>query len=167
MSANSTKDQLLEKLQNKKYRRTFADRSIDTGIATQLYALRDSRKWNQTKLAKETGMAQARISVLEDQDYQKYSISTLKRIAAAFDVALIVRFVSFRELARWVTNLSSQDLAPPSFAEEQAGLHREEEDSAASTFQRLIPTPIHKQDIEDILRESRRSAPLDAQRGAS
>jgi transcriptional regulator with XRE-family HTH domain len=134
---------LTKKLQNKKYRRAFADQSIGSGIATQLYALRTNRGWNQSKLAKETGMAQPRISALEDQNYQNYSLSTLKRIAAAFDVALVVRFVSFGEHIRWLTNVSAGDLAPLSFAEEQELPAKDTEKGAPPVGQEM-PT---KQDI--------------------
>jgi transcriptional regulator with XRE-family HTH domain len=60
--------------------------------------MREDRGWSQSYLAAESGMAQPRICVLEDPSYDKMNISTLKRIAAAFDVALIVRFVPYSEL---------------------------------------------------------------------
>ena len=62
---------------------------------------------------------------LENPSYGKPTVSTLKRIAAAFDVALIVRFVPFGQLIDWATGtpfvdngLSPESLAVPSFSEE-------------------------------------------------
>jgi hypothetical protein len=46
------------------------------------------------------------------------NLKTLKRVAAAFDVALIVRFVTFGELARWVESLAVGSLDVPSFDQE-------------------------------------------------
>jgi hypothetical protein len=68
-------------------------------------------------------MAQARISVLEDPNYGNFSINTLKRIAAAFDVALSVRFVAFSELAAWIERISPETLAVPSFKQEDKRAH--------------------------------------------
>jgi hypothetical protein len=63
-------------------------------------------------------MAQERISVAENPNYSRFNIKTLKRIASAFNVALIVRFVPFGELVNWELNISSETLAPPSFDED-------------------------------------------------
>ena len=64
-------------------------------------------------------MLQERISVLEDPDYGKFNINTLKKIASAFDIGLVVRFVPFSELAEWELNLSSKSLQVPSFNEDK------------------------------------------------
>jgi transcriptional regulator with XRE-family HTH domain len=72
----------------------------------------------QQELAAETGMSQARISVLENPNYRKFNVGTLQRVAAAFDVALIVRFMSFGELLDWTVTGSQKTLAPLSFNEE-------------------------------------------------
>jgi transcriptional regulator with XRE-family HTH domain len=79
---------------------------------------REARHWTQTDLAKEVGMAQSRISLLEDPSYEKFSLTTLKRLASAFDVALIVRFVPFSELAQWSTNITPGLLAPVRFEDD-------------------------------------------------
>ena len=62
---------------------------------------------------------------LENPSYGKPTISTLKRIAAAFDVALTVRFVPYGQLIDWATGtpfvdngLSPESLAVPGFSEE-------------------------------------------------
>jgi transcriptional regulator with XRE-family HTH domain len=85
--------------------------------------MREDRKWSQKEFGRRAGMAQGRVSVLEDPDYGKPTITTLKRIASAFDVALVVRFGPFSELAELATNLSPEDLAVPDFAHD-AGLQQ-------------------------------------------
>jgi transcriptional regulator with XRE-family HTH domain len=87
-------------------------------VAAQVYALRQKHDKTQEQLAQETGMSQARISVLENPNYRKFNVGTLQRIAAAFDVALIVRFVSFGELLDWTVTGSQNTLAPRSFEDE-------------------------------------------------
>ena len=91
---------------------------ISTNIAAQITSLRESQPepWTKKKLAEKTGMAAARISVLENPSYDKHSLSTLKRIAKAFDVALIVRFEAFSTLVSWVADLSPEKMAVPRFA---------------------------------------------------
>jgi transcriptional regulator with XRE-family HTH domain len=87
-------------------------------VAAQIYALRKRNKWSQKALAKKAKMSQARISVMENPNHRKLNIGTLHRIAAVFDVALIVRFISFGELLDWTVSNSEEILAPRSFDQE-------------------------------------------------
>ena len=110
--------ELIKRFCDSEYRREFANQQIDTGLAFQIRLLRESRGWTQEELAQRTGKAQETISQLENPNYGRYTISTLKKLAAAFDVAPSVRFVPFSELASWTVRLTPQDLAPLSFEEE-------------------------------------------------
>lgn len=105
-------------LKDKRYRDAFVSEYIDAGISFQIRALRKREGWTQKKLAELTGMAQERISVAENPNYSSFNIKTLKRIASAFDVALIVRFVPISELVNWELNLSSETLAPLGFVKD-------------------------------------------------
>jgi len=120
VSTNLTiREQLLEKFRTRRRRRTFAEEDVGTTIAAQVFALRKKHdNMSQEKLAAETEMSQARISVIENPNYRRLNIRTLQRIAKAFDVALIVRFVSFGELLDWTVSGSQKTLAPLSFHEE-------------------------------------------------
>lgn len=69
-------------------------------------------------LAEKVGMGQARISLLENPNYESLSLSTLKRIANVFDVALVVRFVPFSQLFVMLDNETQETLAVPSFEDE-------------------------------------------------
>ena len=68
------------------------------GLAFQLNLMREARGWTQEELARRCDMAQETISRLEDPNYGRYTLKTLKRLAKTFDVGLLVRFVSFGEL---------------------------------------------------------------------
>lgn len=88
-------------------RERFVESHSAKAIAFQIRAMRRSRGWTQSDLAQATGMTQNMVSRLENPEYGRSSVTTLRRIAAAFDVALAVRFVPFSELAGWVATLSS------------------------------------------------------------
>lgn len=115
---NLLRKQVWKSLSDREYRDTFVDSHIATNLAAQIYALREAQGWTQAKLAERAGMAQGRISVMENPSYDQFSLSTLKRLRAAFDVALVVRFVPFSEFADWIVNLTPESLAPPNFEAE-------------------------------------------------
>lgn len=109
------KEKLMALLKDKRYRDAFVSEYIDAGISFQIRALRKREGWTQKKLSELTGMKQERISVTENPNYSRFNIKTLKRIASAFEVAFIGRFVPISELVDWEINLSSEKLAPVSF----------------------------------------------------
>lgn len=120
MNTSIVRDQLLANLKDgKEYREAFVAEHIKTTIPFQLRAIRKKLGWTQKKLGLKAGMASERITVLEDPNYAKFNLSTLLRLADAFDVALIVRFAPFNELLNWASRLSSDDIAVASFAEDK------------------------------------------------
>lgn len=119
------KQELWESLQDKGARDAFAASHLSNNIGAQIFSMREARGWSQEKLADEVGMAQPRISLLEG-GYERYSLTTLKRIASTFDVAVVVRFVPFSELVDWVGDLSEERLAPVEFANDNLAIDEEE-----------------------------------------
>jgi transcriptional regulator with XRE-family HTH domain len=112
---------------------------LDKGIAYQIRALRDRQGLSQEQLAAKVGMNQNAISRLESPQRGRPTITTLKRLAETFDVALVVRFIPFTKLVKWVSGtsyveegLSTDALAVPSFEEEEK----------CGAFQNLTATPI-------------------------
>jgi len=99
----------------KEYREAFVESEISIGIPFQIRAIREKRKWSQQDLAEKTGKKQSVISQLENPNYGRLSLSTLKTLAAAFDCGLLVRFVPYSELIWRATNLSPDDLSIPDF----------------------------------------------------
>jgi transcriptional regulator with XRE-family HTH domain len=65
--------------------------------------MREREGWTQIELGDEVKMNQNSISRLENPFYGKHTITTLKRLARAFDVALVVRFAPFSELVDWIS----------------------------------------------------------------
>lgn len=115
MNKIERKKNLINRLKNKEYRDAFVSEHIDTGIPFQIKALRNQRQWTQQDLAKHTGMKQARISKLEDPNYSRFTLATLKKLSSAFDVGLVVRYVPISELVEWELNLSPESLKAASF----------------------------------------------------
>jgi len=111
------RQQILRSLENEEYRREFAA-DVATTLAIQIRLLREKYGWTQEQLAQRMGKRQETISQWENPDYGRYTLNTLKELAAAYDVALIARFAPFSDLVDWVANLTPQRLAPPSFVEE-------------------------------------------------
>lgn len=109
------REQIAATLRDKEERDLFVSEQIDTGLPFQIRAIRQARGWSQKELAERAGMAQEGISRLESLDYGKYTLRTLKRLASAFDVGLVVRFEPFSQLVDWEANLSPKDLAVPDY----------------------------------------------------
>lgn len=110
----------IAKLQSKEYRDSFMESHVRTGLPFQLRAMRAARGWSQEDLGDRAGMGQNVVARLENPDYGKFSIATLLKLASAFDVALMVRFVRFSELFERTRNLTPEALNVPSFSDDQA-----------------------------------------------
>lgn len=121
------REKLKERLKDKEYRDAFVSEHIDTGLPFQIKALREEREWSQEKLGNMAGMHQERISALEDPNYGKFTLRTLKKLASAFDVALMVVFVPFSKLLDWESDLSPEALRAVSFEEDNFSVTKEEE----------------------------------------
>lgn len=114
---NVSASELLSEFQNPEYRRAYVEDFQNTAIATQIKVLREQRGWSQADLAQRCEMAQSRISLLENVNYSSWSVSTLRRIAAAFDVVLNITFVSFENYAKEIAAFSRAALEVLSFGE--------------------------------------------------
>jgi transcriptional regulator with XRE-family HTH domain len=111
--------QIRASLANKEYREALAVEHVNTTLAIQIRNMRENNEWKQSDIAQRLGKHQETISQWENPDYGRYSITSLKALAAAFDVALLVKFTSFSELVSDMMNLSTNRLSPPSYSKEQ------------------------------------------------
>ena len=66
-------------------------------LARKIYELREQAGLTQARLAKLIGTSESVISGLEDSDYKGHSLTMLKRIAAAVDKRVEIRFVPRKE----------------------------------------------------------------------
>lgn len=107
-----------DSFKDKDYRGSFVEENIANGIPLQIRSLREREGWSQTELGRRCGKAQPVISKLEGLGYYGYTVRTLARIAAAFDVALIVRFAPFSEVLNHISELSGEDILVPRYDED-------------------------------------------------
>jgi transcriptional regulator with XRE-family HTH domain len=128
----TSRDSLIRRLKRSQDARTkFVESNLSKELAFQLRALRDNKEWSQPELAERIGTSQNAISRLENPNYGKATITTLKKLAAVFDVGLVVRFVPFSQLVNWESGtpyiehgLSPESMDVPSFTEELPKLER-------------------------------------------
>ena len=109
------------KLQDKEYRDGYTEAQLSIEIPFQVRALREARGWTQAELAKRCGMPQARISHIEQPGRDPLSVRTLYRLSSAFDIGLLVQFVSFSELVAREAAFDPKTFSVPSFAEDRYG----------------------------------------------
>lgn len=117
---NELFEKLREEFKDKETRHIYADDFLNTFIASQLKVLREDREWTQTTLAEEAGMKQERISVLEDVNYESWSVKTLKRLAKAFDLRLSIKFETFGSFLSEFDQFNREILSRPSFESDPA-----------------------------------------------
>jgi ribosome-binding protein aMBF1 (putative translation factor) len=65
-------------------------------IACKIYDLRTKAGLSQRELARRIGTSAANICRLENADYQGHSLSMLRRVAAALEMRVDVRFLPIR-----------------------------------------------------------------------
>ena len=73
---------------------------IGIEVAKRIYDLRTKAGLTQRELARKVGTTASVICRLEDADYEGHSLSMMKRIAAALDKRVEIRFVPIRKVAR-------------------------------------------------------------------
>src|SRR5882672_5344543 len=108
MTIREKAKQIANSLMDKSYSESFVEAEIATTVPFQIRAMRKERNWTQAELAAKTDQHQKTISDFENPDIGPQSIGSLRRIAAAFDVGLIVRFAPFSELVDWTTRMSKR-----------------------------------------------------------
>ncbi|MFC5864266.1 helix-turn-helix domain-containing protein [Acidicapsa dinghuensis] len=126
MSLLSKRGLLKRIRRSKEARSRLVESNLAKRVAYQIRATREAQDLSQSALADAVGMSQNNISRLENPDYGKHTISSLRRIADALDVALVVNFVPFSQFVDWLSGtpyldkgLRPEALAVPKFAEEE------------------------------------------------
>lgn len=120
-------ERLRRLFKDQSYRRTYMDSFLNTTIAAQIKALREARGLSQKDLGARIKTSQPGISALENVNYSRWSLSTLRKLAEAFDVALVVKFVSFGEALDEVTSFDSSRLNKPGFEDDPAFVDDDEQ----------------------------------------
>lgn len=90
----SFRDFLKEQFKDKEFETEFYKGLEKLRIATEIAYHREKKGLTQAQLAKLIKTSQSTIARLENPDYRNYSMQTLRKIAEALDLELVV---SFRE----------------------------------------------------------------------
>ncbi|MHC1726746.1 MAG: helix-turn-helix domain-containing protein [Syntrophobacteraceae bacterium] len=115
---NDLVDKLRKDFKDKEYRHGYVDEFLNMSIATQIKVLREQRGWSQKDLAERAGMKQPRISAIENINYYRWSIETLRRLAEAFDITLCVAFEAFGRRVEDIQKFSRENLERASFEDD-------------------------------------------------
>lgn len=86
-----------KRLRRKKSREAYNNAQREIGLPFQIWAVRERRGWTQAELAQKCGWSKRRQNDIEGGG-APLTWKTLERLAAAFDVGLLVKFVPFSEL---------------------------------------------------------------------
>jgi len=92
-TSNAVEIMDLEFSDDPNYQRIRAQERIKSQAAQAIYDARMAAGLTQSQLARLAGTTQSVISRLEDGDYDRHSLATLERIAAALDRRVEVHFV--------------------------------------------------------------------------
>lgn len=114
---NGPLDNTIKRLHEKAYRDAYVEAHVKVGIPYQIRALREQegRRWSQAELGRRAKKPSNVISRLEDPEYGRHTIRTLLELASAFDVALVVKFVSFGRFLKEFEDVSPESLGASSF----------------------------------------------------
>jgi len=105
-----------DELTEKEMRDAYRAAQTRTYLACQIRALRNQRDWTQEDLGEALGVPQSQVSRIENREYGRLSLSTLQDLASAFDVGLLVKFVSYETFLLHTRDLSEEDLQVQSFS---------------------------------------------------
>jgi transcriptional regulator with XRE-family HTH domain len=143
----SSREKISRDIADPELRHLLVEAEIRQGIPLQIRAMREDRGWTQTELAERLDTTQNTISRLESPRTSKPTITTLKRLANAFDVALFVKFAPFSEFVDAVCGMSPKSVAVPSYDAEipEDGIERlpteEKTETAAATVRQYVISP--------------------------
>jgi transcriptional regulator with XRE-family HTH domain len=115
----TSEEKLISKLEKSKaYREAYVSEHVKTSVPLQMRHLREQRELTQAQLAELAKTTQTVISRLEDPNYGNLTLNSLLKIASAFDIGLLVKFVPFSRLLLEFQDLSPKALSVKSFIEE-------------------------------------------------
>lgn len=114
----SSRKTIWDEFKDHEFAHAYFDEFLNTYIATQLKVLREQRNLKQEELAEVAGMAQGRISIMENVNYSSWTVNTLRRLAKALGVRLKVSFETFSSGLVEMRSFNAKNLMRSSLKEE-------------------------------------------------
>jgi transcriptional regulator with XRE-family HTH domain len=103
-------ERLRQELKDPEMSEGYAESFLDSYIATQIKVLRERDGLSQRGLAELIGTRQGVISRIENVNYSKWNVTTLKKLARAFRVRVKVSFETYGSLLNEVATFSRKSL---------------------------------------------------------
>lgn len=117
-------------------RTSYIKAKLGVVVPSQIRSLRlQSEMPRQADLAKAAGLHQSRISMFETPGAANMTLETLARLAAAFKVGLVVKFVPFSAMLAWEDSFSQDSFRVDKIDNDQDFLN---------------PLPKHSHEIENL-----------------
>ncbi len=107
LASSTWSEKFISKLRKRDYRHAYMAEGVKSWVARQVRILREQRGWSQGDLGRESKKPQSAISRIEDPDYGKLSLQTLFDLASAYDLPLLIQFVSWEEWLSRMNDVSS------------------------------------------------------------
>ena len=107
-------------LRDREYREAYVEGHVKSYIPYQLRAIREKLRLTQKAFAERIGKPQSVVSRLENTEYGKVTVQTLLDIARRLDIALVVKFASFREFLAAYADLSADAMAVEPYSEKES-----------------------------------------------
>ena len=116
----SNRTQKIALLMKKTHRDSYLAKELGSLLPDQIRALRERRGWSEAELADRARLSELGLRALQTPGADHFTVETLRRLAAAFDVALSIRFVTFGEFVDWSDRFNPDQFRVPGFDEEIA-----------------------------------------------
>jgi transcriptional regulator with XRE-family HTH domain len=107
---SDTVERLRQELKDPEMSEGYAESFLDSFIATQIKVLRERDGLSQRGLAALIGTRQGVISRIENVNYSKWNVTTLKKLGRAFRVRVKVSFETYGSLLNEVASFSRESL---------------------------------------------------------
>src|SRR5271166_2744234 len=96
-------------INNRRSRESYIRAKLNVLIPAQIKGLLLHWPMTQKELGEAAEMKQSRISAMERPGAVKFNLETLIRLASAFKVGMVVRFIPFSEMLRWENDFSQDE----------------------------------------------------------
>lgn len=107
---NEVQKRLCDDFKDAEYAAAYMEGHVNSKLAAQIYWTRKKRGWSQQQLAERSGIAQERISKIENGEFSSLTMKTLRKFAGALDVNLNIEFEPYSHAVVEVAHPRKQDL---------------------------------------------------------
>jgi transcriptional regulator with XRE-family HTH domain len=153
---SDTSDNLRVELRDPEFSEGYAESFLNSYIATQIKVIREQRKMKQADLAREVGTTQTAISRIENVNYSSWNVNTLKKLARAFHLRLMVSFETYGTLPDEVGKFTQESLQraerenDPGLLERKEPESEEPDDIAERAIARAMGAPNRSFEFSDL-----------------